>query len=320
MSRRRVVLACALAVSSPSLAFADEPDPRAREAMVNGQKAMTQRKYAEACSAYEEANRLSADVSAALGLAECSAAQGKTASAWGNYTLAATRAEKLKDPRETVARAKAAELAPQLGRVVVVPPPGARESLAVDIDGRPIPHDKWNTELPVDPGSHSVSAATLVGSTWSSRIDVPAAGGVITVKIPAVIIGNGSGELPTKLETPPPDPHYNPGGAQRVIGLVTGGLGLVGLGLGSYFGLRAASKLNDSNAGHCRIDDHCDKIGVSLRDDFQTAAAASTAAFIAGSVLTAAGVVLYITAPTAPVNANASLARGRAEITLQTTF
>lgn len=82
----------------------------------------------------------------------------------------------------------------------------------------------------------------------------------------------------------------------RTVGLVVAGVGVVGLGVGGFFGLRAMSKKKDADE-HCDGSACRDQAGVDLRHDARSAGTISTIAFVAGGVATAAGVVLYLTAP-----------------------
>jgi hypothetical protein len=84
---------------------------------------------------------------------------------------------------------------------------------------------------------------------------------------------------------------------QRALGLVSGGLGIVGIGLGAYFGAFALSAQNQEHAD-------CPAAGCAHHlqsvADYNTAgqdAVASTISFIAGGVFLATGVVLWLTAP-----------------------
>jgi hypothetical protein len=71
------------------------------------------------------------------------------------------------------------------------------------------------------------------------------------------------------------------------------------LGAGTYFGLAAKSRLDDSNAdGHC-VGNRCDQTGYDARNDARSSALASTVCFVGGGLLLAAGGVLYFTSPRA---------------------
>jgi hypothetical protein len=72
------------------------------------------------------------------------------------------------------------------------------------------------------------------------------------------------------------------------------GVGAVGLGVGSAFGLKTFSQAGDSDA-HCK-GTLCDQTGVDLRKDAHTSATISTVGFIAGGVLVAGGLVVTLTA------------------------
>jgi serine/threonine-protein kinase len=79
------------------------------------------------------------------------------------------------------------------------------------------------------------------------------------------------------------------------LGLVSGGLGVIGIGLGTYFGIRAMSQNSDAEE-HCPKGDLCnDQEGVDLTDKAQNNATAANVAFIAGGALLATGAVLYLT-------------------------
>lgn len=82
----------------------------------------------------------------------------------------------------------------------------------------------------------------------------------------------------------------------RLAGLIAGGVGIVGLGVGGVTGLVASGKHDDSKCA----DDRCpDQGGVDREKDAATMATVSTIGFIAGGVLLAAGVVMYLVAPKA---------------------
>ncbi len=324
---RLLVLTLAAGLTAPGLACADDP-AQAATLLENGKRLMASGHNEEACPKIAESQKLAPDIGTLILLADCNGATGKTATAWRQYGDAADHAAQTKDPREAAARKRVAELAPKVGRLVIVPPAGAKASLGIDCDGVTVRQNEWRTELPMDPGTHRVTASTLVGGTWSVRVVVPPEGGVQTVTIPDELIGRGdtSGRPVTKQaapdddERPAEEPAPSDGSTQRTIGLVVGGVGVVGLGLGAFFGFRAKSKLDDSNAGHCAANDRCDATGVTLRSDYTSAARFSTVGFIAGGVLLAGGVVLYLTAPRAPVAVAVNGGAGSANLVIRAAF
>jgi serine/threonine-protein kinase len=86
-----------------------------------------------------------------------------------------------------------------------------------------------------------------------------------------------------------------------VVGLVLGGAGVIAIGAGAFFGLKASSTYDDALA-LCNPSNQCKQRGLDLADDATSQATVSTIAFVAGGVLLAGGAVLYLTAPRARVS------------------
>jgi serine/threonine-protein kinase len=96
-------------------------------------------------------------------------------------------------------------------------------------------------------------------------------------------------------------------GTQRVLGLSAGVAGVVGIVIGSIYGVKAASKDAES-LPHCLPSNKklCDAQGVALGEDAFDAAAASTAGFVAGGVGLVGGTILFFTAPSGSSQGNAA--------------
>jgi hypothetical protein len=79
---------------------------------------------------------------------------------------------------------------------------------------------------------------------------------------------------------------------------VVTGLGVVGLGLGTVFGLEAKGKYNDS-LDHCEPGNPnlCDDSGISQRNSARAAGNISTVAFGVGAAALVGGIVIWLTAP-----------------------
>jgi hypothetical protein len=88
---------------------------------------------------------------------------------------------------------------------------------------------------------------------------------------------------------------------QRTIAYVLGGVGIIGLGIGSVFGVLAKSTYDDavSNCGSpSEGTRRCNSTGIAAGDSADRQAAISTLAFVAGTALLAGGVVLFMKTPT----------------------
>ncbi len=274
---------------------------------------MEKGQFAEACPKLSRSQELSPNGGTLLALAECYEKTGKTASAWVAYKEAAVRANAAKRAAaEKSALAAAKRLAPNVSHMVVKVT-NEVEGLTITRDGRSLTRAEWDLSLPIDPGEHRIEASAVGHRSWSSTFDVGTAGTTREVVIPALERAPAA-VPPTRPEPRPERPpaaassDEPPSGVQRTVGLVTGAIGLVGIGVGSYFGLRAMEK-NDEASEHCRSDTACDDVGLRLDEEGRDAGLASTVAFASGGALVAIGAILFFTSPRAPGSTTTSVWR-----------
>jgi serine/threonine-protein kinase len=105
------------------------------------------------------------------------------------------------------------------------------------------------------------------------------------------------------------------------VGIIVGGLGVLGIGVGSVFGIRAIVKQDESNAeDHCHDGNLCDETGLALREEGHSAGTVSTVMFIVGGVALAGGVTLFVTAPSPASTTSAKVAVGPGGISLRGTW
>lgn len=314
--RRTLALAVlASAVALPSIARAQSKDDIARaDALFNAAKALTDAgQYADACAKFAESKRLAPGLGVTLYLADCYEHIGRTASAWTEFLDAEGLARQRNDKRAEVAHQRAQALEAKLDRLTItVAPTVPQAGLSILRDGVPVPREELGVAVPVDPGDHAIvvsapghAARTLnahVGPespTATVRIDSLDEGPVST---PTPAPAPAAPPAPTPAEQPQAAPEQPPASSQdssktrRLISFGAMGLGVAGIGVGTVFGFLAKSKLDASNGnGNCDSTDHCNKTGLSDRKDAETFATVSTIGFIAGGVLAAGGVVLFLT-------------------------
>jgi hypothetical protein len=102
------------------------------------------------------------------------------------------------------------------------------------------------------------------------------------------------------------------------VGLVTAGLGVVGLGVGTVFGISA---MGDKNDAHCTSNNVCSsQTDAQKLKDAGSAAGLSTIMFIAGGVLAAGGITLFAVAPSSSVQVAPAVGLGSAGLTVQGGF
>jgi hypothetical protein len=325
MRRSLAVITMAGAVLAPVSASAQSKDDLANaDALFNAAKAMLDAgQYADACGKFAESKRLAPGLGVTLYLADCYERIGRTASAWTEFKTAEGLARARNDQRAEVARGRAQTLEPKLDRLtVIVDPRVPRVGLRVLLDGAPVAPEEWGLAVAVDPGDHVVIASSPdhpdrtipvhVGPespTATARIDtlgdsVPPATGTAPPPAP-VQAAPAQAATPSPLSSPQASQESqrttDPGATNRWVGLGVGAVGVVGLGIGSAFGLVAQSKKSQSNQmGNCDTTDHCSPTGLDLRKDAGNAANVSTVFFVVGGVAVAAGVALVLTAPHAP--------------------
>jgi hypothetical protein len=283
----------ALLLSLAASASAQNPprDPAAAAALFHeGREAARRGDYAVACPKLTDSYRLDPAPGTALNLADCNEHLGKIASAWQLYLQAVEMLEP-KDDRVAIARQRGAALERRIPRLTIALAPDAPPGARVLRDDAELGAASLGTALPIDPGDHVVIVkapdredsrfAVRLAEGESKRITV--APGRVR-EAPAPIAGPSAA-----VDVAPPRRNT----AVRTAGFVVGGVGLVGLGTAIATGLvlPGKKKIVDAN---CDLDHVCNQAGFDAAQSGKTLAAANTAAWIAGGIATAAGVVLVV--------------------------
>lgn len=290
-----LTLACA-AMLAPAIAHAQ--DSAGAEALFQkGHQLFEEKKYAEACPKFAESFKLDPTTGSLLALAACHDAEGKLASAWAEYVDVANRARREgKADRADAAQQRAALLEPKLAKLTVTLAPGAEAitGLQVKRDGIVVGSGTYGTPLPVNRGEHVIEATAPGRQPFSKRVTM-ADGATESVPIPVLA------EVATPPGTPPKVSQQPPGGEKpapspfplRTLGIITGAVGVVTIGIGGVFGIQAIGKNSDSNTTGCS-GDMCSGAGLTNRRDAIDAGNTSTALFVVGGLLTGAGVVMFV--------------------------
>lgn len=281
--RRFVTALCALAVVCGSDdVWADPAQQATAQALFDeGKRLIVEGRYAEACPKLEESQRLDPAVGTQGALAACYERIGRTASAWSIYLDVIAAAKKAGDrEREHLARLRVSEIEPTLSRLTITVA-GTVPGLRVERDGMEVGVAQLGSEVPVDPGPHTIVAAAPGRIGWRATVEVR---------------GNGRVEIPPLADVAT---AVTPAGAtptpQRIWALVAGGAGVTGMGIGIALGLSAKSTFDDAEARcHGSI---CDSEGVELRAAAVARGDVATGFFVVGSVLVAGGGVLWLSTP-----------------------
>jgi hypothetical protein len=268
---------------------------------------MQEGKAAEACPKFEESQRLDPGSGTLLNLARCYEVSGRVASAWNVYLEAAAAAQASGNKaREKEARSRADALRPKLTRLVIDVPNEVRTIAGLEIlrDGDRVGTAQWGVAIPADAGEHSIEARAPGRAAWKTSVTLRDPGQSVSVTVPplapaqAEVAGAPVPAAEPVKEAPPPA-RKGSLGTQRTLALVAAGVGVVGVGIGTVFGLRSKSQ-HDIAEEHC-TGSVCDtQEGVDAGNEAYSAGTISTVGMIVGVAGLAGGAALWFTAKPEP--------------------
>ncbi len=169
------------------------------------------------------------------------------------------------------------------------------------VDGALFAERLAGTPLSVDPGEHTFAFETAGQPTVQKKLVVResekdrreritlGARDTATQHAAAQFGAEGPGSQPSAVTS-------SGIGTQKIFAIVAGGVGFVGLGIGSAFGLIAMSKKIDAESA-CPDSLCTNQDGSNRWRDAASAGNLATVGFIVGSVGIAAAAVLWITVP-----------------------
>ena len=191
-----------------------------------------------------------------------------------------------------------ADVEKALPSVVVTAKNGAGADLVdvkVSVDGQPLVSKLDGQAVPMNGGRHTFHFEGADGSLdqqvvvtegeKNRRVAV-----VLGVAAPAAAPGSGSGANTDGSSS-----------SWRTVGWVLGGAGVVGLGVGTVFGIVT---LGDKSSAHCDSNNLCDP---GTTGGIKSAALLSDIGWIAGGVLLASGAALVLLSPSGSPEATASV-------------
>ena len=293
-----VVVACLICATSASAQAQDKQAQDKQEgasADTLFERGMTQMKkgnFAEACQLLEKSLAVDYGMAAQFRLAECYEKMGRSASAWRTYTAVVTAAQKANKPRRAkVASKRAADLETKLTKIAVAVTDAAKglNGLVIQLDGKPLPSDKWGQAQPVDPGSYEVTASAPGYRNWSAKVTASKAGELQTIHVPMLQ------KEPSTKPLPPPK-IIKPTSKRWLVGVVVGGAGLVTMGVGGLLGLVAKGSYD---AAEGCTNNGCGRTGLGARASARNTGLIGSVLVGIGGAATATGLVLWLTAPSA---------------------
>jgi hypothetical protein len=169
-------------------------------------------------------------------------------------------------------------------------------AVKVTVDGQPLAGSLNGAALAVDPGEHAftfevegrppTTQTFVLHEADKSRRERVVLGGASP--------SGASQGVPSPTEAAPATAETTPSSrpsTAKVVGFVFAGVGVVGIGLGSFFGVQAVAKNNDAS---CDAQNVCND--PQSRRDAIHVGNASTIGFVAGGAFLAGGIALVLVA------------------------
>lgn len=262
-----------------------EAERRFNEAVAH----MDQKRYDAACPLLKQSHALDPSSGTLLNLGDCYEQLGLTASAYRAFEEAkALSVSSGKSDRASVAEVRMRKLAKVLRRLNVVLPADRPQSLVIRLDGEPLAISSEPTELIVDPGAHELQASAP--GYVESRISVtaPEPGLTTLVSVPPLT------PLSSVTSASSDDGRAAPSrvSGRQIAAMITGGIGVVGVVVGSVFGLSSRAKHEQSDR-YCSGNVCRDQRGVELMNEARSAGNASTVSFVVGGVALGTAATLW---------------------------
>jgi hypothetical protein len=302
---RLPVLVVSVLVLLAGTAAAQKDKERADALFKQGKKLMADKRYNEACQAFEESVKLDPGIGAELNVARCYEEWGKLRRAYRAYQQADQMAKDSNDSREPKIADLIAKLEPLVPKLTVKLPAGAAPGkLVVQVDGEELDKGALGKARRVDPGPHTIEWTIDDGAKQSRVVPVERGGNselvldVPSAAQPVRVEPRVEANEDTRKPHDEPNEVSDPGRGMRIGGYVAGGVGLAAIGVASYLAFSAHSQYTTALSQHCGDHtDTCDPTGLSETHDARNKANIATGVFIGGAVVAGAGIVLYVLAP-----------------------
>lgn len=330
---RRALVPAALVLSitalSPTASGQEALDPAAaREHLTQGYKLKQAGQLKDALPHFIESLRLDPKLKTAINLADTEEKLGMLVEAQSHWLLARDKAKSEGDARiKQEAEQRLAALDQRMPRLNIQLAAGVPADAQVFRDDVPLGRVSLATALPTNPGEHKITVKAPGREDWNYKIKLSEKDNqVLTARVgpvsktppksatdvtppapaepaaaapPAAAKNNDAFAEPA---APPPAAapaqdsaeQGSPGTVQRVLGIVSGGLGIASFAVAGLYWQKAGTDIKVEPNGRKLAQDDLLITNVSL---------------VAGSVLVTAGFVLYLTAPSAKSSALAPSAK-----------
>jgi len=326
-SRRLAPLAslaffCGFLHASPARAETDEDRAGARTLATEGAKAFAAQRWSDAVDLFTRAEALLHAPPHLLFLARARVKLGQLVLAREMYTkivrenIAPTAPAAFLEA-QTAAKAELPALEPRIAMLTVTVSGADAKAVSITVDGQKLSSVFVGAPKPIDPGEHKVQATSdgMASDVVTLHIKEGARQSVSLALTPQKGAAPTQVAAPAPVATPPalatpmpnqvdaatPDAASPPsqGGPSglRIASFAALGVGVIGLGAGTVFGLQSLSKRSSAD-NICPDVNRCpnakrDEVD-GLDNDARQAQTLATIGFVAGGVGVAAGVTMFL--------------------------
>lgn len=248
-------------------------------------------KTSAACEKFKASLDVERESGTLTALAFCHQKEGRTASAWAEYTEVAVDAKRAgKAEQERYVRTQIAELEKVL-RYVNVKVTSVPE-LRVTIDDVPLPTAALGTSIPVDPGARTFAATAPKRVAVKTTVQLAPGPGTTEIELPPLV--EEVAPAPPKPPPSKPAPVQTSGGSRVWLGLGVVAAGAGAVAFGSYLQFVVAARQQD-NAVFLMRTAYDEPGARGKHDDAVTSSAFGLTAIGAGAVAIGAGAYLALT-------------------------
>jgi hypothetical protein len=281
-------------------------DPEATALFKTGKELAGKGQWQDACPKFEASYKREKNLGTLMNLADCHEHIQRLARAWGEWNTAAEIAAKAPNEAERadLAKRRATALEPRLPKLRI-DVRGAQPELSVYRDDDALDPGAYGTELPVDPGTRTITVRRGSAVLATEKLDMKERAhervafdlDAIAKEHPAPAPSARAKSAPESSDEVPEDGSTR---TMRIVGNASLGIGLVALIFGGTLeGAAVAVKGgaecidNPDPSGVARV---CSSTGLQSIGTARNIANAGLGLMIGGGVLTATGIALKIVA------------------------
>jgi hypothetical protein len=224
----------------------------AQQLFLDGERLMKTDHIAEACGKFADSQRLDPAIGTLMHLAVCHEKMGKLATAWSEFTDLAGQAQRVRQrEREDFARQHAAALDPKLQKIIIElshPPDGT----AIKLDDALLPLGVLGTEVPLDPGDHSLEVTAPGMKPWrQAKLNMGPSAVItrvqVTLEEEAPVAAKPLTVTPAPMTSAPEADATSTNTTKLIVGIGVGVLGLASGGVAIDEAVTSAGRSSDES-------------------------------------------------------------------------